>query len=230
MCEFLLRLGWSVHVFGRRHIPREGPVILASNHTGVFDGPLLYGTSARPTHVLTKREVFVGPIGRLLLRVGHIPINRLIIDFPAILSSLRILTHGRVLGLYPEGERGDGDFARIKDGAAYLALRTGAPIVPVACFGVVRPGQKSTSTPPRMGARVDVVYGEPFTVEATEPWGPYLPRRLVAETSGQVQQRLLAHLVHACELTGRPAPEGARAPSARTTGGADRDAGPHQNP
>lgn len=205
MCRFLLRLGWNVRAIGQHHVPESGPVILAGNHTGVFDGPLLFGTSPRPAHVVTKREVFVWPISRLLLGVGQIPINRLIVDFPAILTALRVLTDGRVLGLYPEGERGDGDFSQIRAGITYLALRTGAPVVPVANFGVVRPGQ-NTSMPPRLRSRVDVVYGPPFTVAPAQPWGPYLPRRLVAEASERVRVRLVDHLLHACEVTGNPVP------------------------
>lgn len=184
-------------------------MILAGNHTGVFDGPLLYGTSPRPAHVVTKQEVFVGPVGSVLRGIGQIPINRLIIDFRAILSALRVLHDGRVLGLYPEGERGDGDFSRLKGGIAYLALRTGAPIVPVANFGVVRAGQNS-SLPPRLRAPVDIVYGEPFTVEPAEPWGRYLPRHLVAEAREPVRSRLLDHLSYACEVTGHPVPESAQ--------------------
>ena len=208
-CRFLLRLGWRVRLYGTEHVPAKGPVILAGNHTGVFDGPLLFGTSPRPAHVMTKEEVFVGPIGPVLRGVGQIPLNRWIIDFPAALTALRVLTAGGVLGLYPEGERGDGDFSRIRDGLAYMALRTGAPIVPVANFGVVRAG-KNTSIPPPFRARVDVVYGEPFTIEPAEPWGPYLPRRLVTEASERVRTRLLAHLLYACELTDNPAPPNVR--------------------
>lgn len=212
LCRVLLRLGWRVRVLGAEHVPARGPVILAGNHTGAFDGPLMFGTSPRPVHVLTKREVFVGPVGPVLRAVGQIPLNRWVIDFPAILAALRVLANDRVLGLYPEGERGGGDFARLKYGAAYFALRTGAPIVPVVCFGGVRPG-RSTSRPPRFRARIDMVYGAPFTVEAAEPWGPYLPRHLVAEASGRVRARLLEHLAHACELTGNPVPESAASPA-----------------
>lgn len=210
LCRILLRLGWRVRVSGQEHVPTEGPVILAGNHTGVFDGPLLFGTSPRPVHVLTKREVFVGPVGPILRGVGQIPLDRWTVDVKAALAALRVLADGRVIGLYPEGERSDGNFLRIRDGIAYYALRTGAPVVPVSTFGVVRPGQ-STSTPPWPRSRTEVVYGAPFTVEPSEPWGPYLPRRLVTEASQQVRRRLLDHLRHACELTGHPAPEGARA-------------------
>lgn len=220
ICRSLLRLGWRVRAVGQEHVPREGPVILAGNHTGVFDGPLLFGTSPRPVHTVTKREVFVGPIDPVLRGAGQIPINRLIIDFPAIFAALRVLTEGRVLGLYPEGERGDGDFAQIRAGITYLALRTGAPVVPVANFGVVRPGQ-NTSMPPHVRARVDVVYGEPFTVPPAEAWGPYLPRRLVSEAAETVRAHLLNHLLRACELTGHPFPDSSRPARTRWAPGAD---------
>lgn len=210
LCRLLLRLGWSVRIFGEENVPAAGPVILAGNHIGVFDGPVLFGTCPRPAHVVTKREVFVGPVAPVLRGVGQIPINRWTIDFPAVLAALRVLAGGRVLGLYPEGERGDGDFSQIRDGVTYFALRTGAPVVPVANFGVVRPGQ-NTSMPPRLRAPVDVVYGTPFHVAAAEPWGPYLPRRLVTEASERVRHRLLDHLRYASEFTGHPVPASAAA-------------------
>lgn len=231
LCRLLLALGWRVRVHGPEQVPRTGPVLLAGNHIGVFDGPVLFGTCPRPTHVLAKREVFVGPIGPVLRGVGQIPLDRLVVDYSAVFDALAVLRAGRALGVYPEGERGDGDFSRIKSGPAYLALRTGAPIVPVACFGSVRDGQ-STSRPPRLRSPVDIVYGEPFTVCSGEPWGPSLPRHVVAEASEQVRQHLIRHLSRACDLTGHPLPGADPGPARATRGvgpvgtGMDREAGP----
>lgn len=201
----LLRLGWRVRVYGEEHVPRTGPVLVAANHTGIMDGPLLFGTSPRPVHALTKEEMFFWPLGPVLTGAGQIPIWRVSLDRGALRTCLGVLRDGRLLGIYPEGTRGSGDFAGIKGGVAWLALRTGAPIVPLVCFGVRRPGG-SVSLPPRPGSRVDVVYGSPFHVEPPEPWGPYLPRHVLAKVTGQIHARLLDHLTYACELTGRASP------------------------
>lgn len=197
LCHALLHALWRVRVHGVAHIPPTGRVLLAGNHSGILDGPLLYGVSPRPVHALTKEEVFIGPLRPLLLAVGQIPVNRTaLLDLAALRACLGVLNDDRALAVYPEGSRGTGDFATIKDGVAWLALRSGAPVVPVAAFGVRRPDGR-VAVPPRPGTRVDIFFGRPFTVTAPEPWGPILPRRVVAATAREIHQRLRAHHVEA---------------------------------
>lgn len=207
LAKSLLRLGWRVRVYGTEHIPRTGPVLIAANHTGIMDGPVLFGTCPRPVHALTKEEMFFWPLGPVLRGVGQIPIWRVSLDRGALRTCLGVLRDRRLLGIYPEGTRGAGEFAEVKGGVAWLALRTGAPIVPLVCFGVRRLGG-SVSLPPRLRSRVDVVYGPAFRVEPPEPWGPYLPRHVVAKVTADVHARLREHLAHACEITGRSSPLG----------------------
>jgi 1-acyl-sn-glycerol-3-phosphate acyltransferase len=186
-----------VRVHGAAHIPATGRVLLAGNHSGILDGPLLYGVSPRPVHALGKEEVFVGPLRTLLLAIGQIPVDRTaLLDLAALRACLGVLNHDRVLAVYPEGARGTGDFATIKHGVAWLALRSGAPVVPVAAFGVGRADGRIT-VPPRAGTRVDVFFGKPFTPPPPEPWGPILPRRVVAAAARDLHQRLRAHHVEA---------------------------------
>lgn len=193
LCHALLRALWRVRVHGAAHLPTAGRVLLAGNHSGILDGPLLYGVSPRPVHALTKEEVFVGPLRTLLLGIGQIPVDRTaLLDLAALRSCLGVLNHDRVLAVYPEGTRGTGDFSTIRDGVAWLALRSGAPVVPVAAFGVRRHDGK-VHVPPRPGTRVDVFFGRPFTVTAPEPWGPVLPRRVVAAAGRDIGARLRAH-------------------------------------
>lgn len=151
-----VRAGWSVRVHARHQVPRTGPVILASNHAGFLDGPLLCAVTARPVHTLVKCEMFRGPVGKALRRLGQISVERQVVDIGAVRSSLAVLDRGDVLGIYPEGTRGSGDFAKIKPGVAYLALCTGAPVVPVACLGT-RPVAGADSVLPPLRTRVDVV-------------------------------------------------------------------------
>lgn len=207
--KVLLHLLWRVRVYGTEHVPRDGPVLIAANHSGILDGPLLFGTSPRPVHALTKEEMFFWPLGPVLTGVGQISIVRTALDLPALRTCLGVLRDGRLLGIYPEGTRGEGNFAAVKGGVAWLALRTGAPIVPLVSFGVRRP-DGSLSLPPRPGTPIDVVYGPPFQVEAPEPWDRYLPRHIVAKVTEQIHARLLEHLAYACELTGRASPTAPR--------------------
>lgn len=161
----LFRTGLHVRVHGRPRVPDSGPVILASNHTGLVDGPMLIGVSPRPVHVLIKSEAFRGLVGGALVRLGQIALRRDGGDRAAITSALDVLRAGRVLAIFPEGTRGAGDVSSVQRGVAHLALRSGAPVVPVAVLGTAaaRPG----GAMPRARALVDVLFGEPLTLTAT---------------------------------------------------------------
>ena len=62
----LSRVVWRTRVVGAEHMPAEGPVIVAANHTGVIDGPIVFGVSPRPVHMMIKESMFRGPIGSFL--------------------------------------------------------------------------------------------------------------------------------------------------------------------
>lgn len=165
----LFRTGLHVRVHGRSRVPATGPVILASNHTGLVDGPMLIGVSPRPVHVLIKAEAFRGIVGAGLVRLGQIALRRDGGDRAAITSALDVLRAGRVLAIFPEGTRGAGDVSSVQRGVAHLALRSGAPVVPVAVLGTAaRPG----GTMPRARAPVDVLFGVPLTLTATGAAAP----------------------------------------------------------
>ena len=181
---------------------RRGGVILAANHVGVSDGPMLAIFSPRPAHALTKVEMFKGVMGWFLMRCGQIPVDRYSSDPAAVKISLRALREGQVVAIFPEGARGDGELDLFHRGAGYLALVTGAPIVPVSIFGSREPGGHSSSVPAK-GAVIDLVYGRPFTVDA-EPWPR--TRARVAEVSRDLRERMLEDLADAKTLLGRDLP------------------------
>ncbi|MBM7788498.1 lysophospholipid acyltransferase family protein [Tenggerimyces flavus] len=198
----LVRAMWDVRVYDRHHVPTGGPVILAANHTGFLDGPLVYAVAARPVHALIKREMFRGAVGSVLRKVGQISVDRSVVDAGAVKSMLAVLDRGDTLAIYPEGTRGAGDFAEIKSGVAYLGLCTGAPIVPVAILGTRVPG-RSVGSIPSVRSRLDVVFGPALSIDPV-PW----PRRrhVVREHAMAVRTKLVEHLRHACALTGRSLP------------------------
>lgn len=198
----VIRRRFDVRVHGAENVPPEGPVIMASNHVGVIDGPLLAIFSPRPVHALTKHEMFTGFMGWFLLFAGQIPLNRASSDPYAIKNALHVLRHGGVLGIYPEGTRGDGEFLRFQRGAAYFALVTGAPVVPVVMFGTREPGGAIGSLPPK-GARIDMVYGEPFRLDP-QPWPR--TREQLDKVSELMQEHVREQLARAKALTGRTLP------------------------
>jgi 1-acyl-sn-glycerol-3-phosphate acyltransferase len=198
----VIRRRIKVRVVNGEKLPRKGPVIVACNHVGVADGPLVAIFAPRPVHALTKREMFTGFMKRFLLSSGQIPLDRFHADPLAVKRCLRVLRTGNVVGIFPEGSRGAGEFERFHTGAAYLAMVTGAPIVPVVQFGTREPGAGNSSLPAR-GVTVDMVFGDPIHIDPV-PW----PRRKrdVAELSLKLREQLIAHLDHAKAITGRTLP------------------------
>ena len=197
-----IRRRYDVRLVGAENVPGTGPVIFCSNHIGVIDGPLLAIFAPRPVHALTKSEMFVGKLGRFLHAVGQIPLHRGLCDPYAVKVGLEVLRKGHVLGIYPEGARGGGDLVRFEHGAAYFALATGAPVVPVLMFGSRQPGQTRDELPPK-GTVIDVVFGEPFHVPA-QPWPR--TREQVGHVSKLLKEHMLVHLDQTRASTGLELP------------------------
>ena len=202
LARFLIRRWYAVHVHQPEQVPRRGGVIYASNHIGIVDGPLLAIFAPRPAHALTKIEMFKGLLGRFLLQSGQIPLDRFHTDPAAVKTCLKVLRDGGAIGIYPEGSRGAGDLGRFHRGAAYLALVSGAPVVPVSMFGSREPGAHHNSLPPRR-SRIDMVFGEPYRTDPV-PWPR--TREQVEKTSLLLREHMLVQLDRARASTGRELP------------------------
>ncbi|WTN17440.1 1-acyl-sn-glycerol-3-phosphate acyltransferase [Streptomyces canus] len=191
---------WKPRVLGAWRMPATGPAILAVNHSHNIDGPMVMGVSPRPTHFLIKKEAFIGPLDPFLTAIGQLKVDRSVADRGAITQALDVLKAGGVLGIFPEGTRGEGDFASLRAGLAYFAVRGGAPVVPVAVLGSSeKPGRLIKGLPP-LRSRVDVVFGDPF--EAGDGSGRRT-RKALDEATERIQKQLSAHLENARRLTGR---------------------------
>ncbi|MGV0776190.1 lysophospholipid acyltransferase family protein [Mycolicibacterium elephantis] len=165
----LLSLLGRPKVQGLEHVPQSGPAILASNHLAVADSFYLPLVVSRRITFLAKAEYFTGTgikgwFTRWFYTVaGQVPIDRTDADSAqsALDTAARILSEGKLLGMYPEGTRSpDGRLYKGKTGLARLALQTGVPVIPVAMIGtdvVNPPGTKMW----RFG-RVQVKFGKPM--------------------------------------------------------------------
>ncbi len=212
----LVRRRWRVEVHHADRVPATGGVILAANHVGAIDGPLLAVLSPRPVHALTKQEMFAGRLGGFLRRAGQIPLDRFHADPGAIRSCLRVLRDGGVAGIFPEGTRGDGELRRFHHGAAYLALVTGVPVVPVTMIGTRPPGGGTNALPAR-GEAIDIVFGAGVADDtAGLAAHPGTGHRHLGVATG-------AHAVRAGRRAGGHAPILARAASCGTIRGRPRD-------
>jgi 1-acyl-sn-glycerol-3-phosphate acyltransferase len=148
------------HVHGRAHVPPTGPVVLVANHSSLLDGPVIGSVLGRRPVFLIKQELFRGPLGLLLTRVGQLSVRRGEPDRGPLLAAVRVLRGGGLIGVFPEGTRGSGEVAAAHNGAAWLARAGNAVILPVACRGTLRPlGARRRWRP-----RVDVLIGEPLPV------------------------------------------------------------------
>jgi 1-acyl-sn-glycerol-3-phosphate acyltransferase len=197
-----MRRRWDIHVYGAEHVPARGPVLLAGNHIGLLDGPLLLALAPRTVHAWVKREMFDGVSGSVFRAMGQISLERGGVDPAAVKTAVRVLRSGGAVAVYPEGARGDGTVSHTRLGLAYLATVTGAQVVPVAHLGTRLPGGGVGSTPPR-GSRLSLVFG-PGTDVPRRPW----PRRRsdIEQVAEDLRLMLAAHVQHAVELTQQSLP------------------------
>lgn len=195
--RFLARVVWDTRVVGADRVPRTGGVLLAANHVGVLDGPVLHGVAPRGTHVIVKEELFRGPLGVLLGLAGQIPVDRSG-GRGALVAALGVLRRGGAIVIFPEGNRGSGDASRSRAGVAWLAVTSGAPVVPVALLGTRRSGE-SVNHLPGVRRRLVVEFGEPMVFE--RPAG-VSGRVAVAEASEALRSLLAAHVREASARTG----------------------------
>lgn len=191
---------WRPRALGEWRMPAQGPLIVAVNHSNMLDGPMLMGTAPRPVHFLIKKEIFAGPLDPFLRGIGQVKIDRERPDRAAVSQALRVLAEGGVLGIFPEGTRGEGDFATLRAGLAYFALRSGAQVQPVAVWGSTGGSGRLTRQFPRLRSRVDVVYGDAFEVG---DGSGRKTRTALDEATVRIQERLTGHLAEARRLTGR---------------------------
>ncbi len=149
-------LFYRVKVEGIENIPEEGPVLLYANHPSAWDMILIACFMKRKIHFMAKVELFKNPLFAYILRkLGAFPISRGTGDVGSIKTVFKLLKQGKVVGIFPEGTRTPKkNLNKGKGGAAMFALRSNAPVLPVA---VVWNKKKFTT--------LRLVFGETFVLE-----------------------------------------------------------------
>ena len=155
-----------IEVVGRERVPRQGALIVASNHLNNADPPVLTIISPRRLVFMAKYEALRWPIIGLLIRLsGAFPVRRFEADIGALRQASRVLHEGEVLAMFPEGTRSkEGGLGSAYPGTAFVALRTGTPILPIGITGTETIGfPRVLFDAVRLRrARVRVVIGDPF--------------------------------------------------------------------
>ncbi|HZA84664.1 MAG TPA: lysophospholipid acyltransferase family protein [Actinomycetes bacterium] len=190
----LIRTWFRIRLEGEEHIPEAGPVILASNHRSNMDPVVLASAVRRPVTFMAKAELFVGPLGWILRWIGQFPVRRGGIDREALRRTDAVLARGSMLGLFPEGTRGDGDFSAVHPGLAYIVVRQRCPVLPVVIFGTERVRRRFGWLP--FASPVRIVIGP--AIDLPQSTGDRTGRRAA---SGLLQRRLQEFLAGA---TGPP--------------------------
>ncbi len=131
-----------IRVEGRENLPARGPFIIVSNHINWKDPPLITIILDLSVRYMAKIQAFDYPVlGYLLRATGAFPVRRGEGDRRALVTALRVLTAGQILGFFPEGHRSEtGALLRGKPGVGFLASRAGdVPLVPIAMIGTKQP-------------------------------------------------------------------------------------------
>lgn len=147
---------YRIEAIGVENFPKEGGVLLCSNHIHNFD-PIVVGIMApRPIHYMAKEEVFNVPIlGGIVRKCNAFPVKRGLSDREALRTGLKILKDGKVFGLFPEGTRSKtGELGKGLSGAGFFASRSEAQVIPCAVIG-----------PYKSFKKLKVVYGKPIDMD-----------------------------------------------------------------
>ena len=158
----VLRVFYRVKVEGREHLPARGAAILASNHSAFCDSLFLPAVLRRRLTYVAKAEYFENRRTAWFFRaIGQIPLRRGVGSEwrRALDSAAAVLEEGKLFGIYPEGTRSkDGRLHRGHTGVAMLALRTGAPVIPVGIIGT-REAQPIGTLIARPFSRITIRFG-----------------------------------------------------------------------
>lgn len=147
-----VRLVYGLRVDGHEHVPRGVGVVVACNHISAWDPPVVGVSFPGRLEFMAKKELFEKPLSRAMMRgLRAFPVDRERQDVGAIKESLRRLQANRNVGIFVQGTRSTGATAAALDGAAFLAQRANAPLVPAAIW--------------REGRRFHVRFGPPLTAQ-----------------------------------------------------------------
>lgn len=157
--RFFGRALFRMRLVDGQNVPKQGAYIIVANHTDWKDPPVIELSFGVCIRFMAKIEAFrMFFLGGLMRGKGCFPVRRGEGDRRAVITSLRVLKSGNPLGFFPEGTRSrDGALRRAHPGVAFLAKRSGAPILPVGLVG--------TAAARPLRSQIEVIVGKPFHFE-----------------------------------------------------------------
>jgi 1-acyl-sn-glycerol-3-phosphate acyltransferase len=191
-------------VTGTEHVPTTGPYVIAPSHRSNADFAFAIYVTPRKTFFMAKDQLWKSKLlGGFVGAMGAFPVARGSADRAALSAAEAVLRAGEPLVLFPEGTRRFGDTVeQLHEGAAFLAARTGAPIVPVGIANTDRVLPKGAKLP--RPVKVRIVIGPPVPAPVAMS-GTRVPRHEVAATTEALQVALQAAYDQACGRLSVPA-------------------------
>ncbi len=180
----------NLEAHGIEHIPREGGVLLISNHVSFLD-PVIIGSAAnREIHFMARSTAFEIPgLGKLISVYNAYPVNRGAPDLGALRKTISLLQGGNVVLMFPEGTRStDGTLGKARDGACFIAHRAGVPTLPVFHSGAELVLPRNSKRLRR--SKLKVIFGEPLELTA----GEFETRREMYQHMGNQMMEAIADL------------------------------------
>jgi len=152
---FLCKIIFPTKVIGVENVPAEGPVLICSNHVSMVDPVLIATSFYRHITFTAKKELFATKFTNWFFRnLGMVPVDRGASDIAALRVCIEALNEGRLLGIFPQGHRFKQDDSReIQNGAALMALRSKAVVVPAHVSAPLKAFRRNTI---RFGKPVDL--------------------------------------------------------------------------
>lgn len=182
------KLFWRLSVTGAEHVPTAGPFILAPVHRSNVDFAIVATVTKRRMRYLAKDSIWKLGLGRIWESLGAVAVARGTADRPAMRALETAIEGGEPVVMFPEGTRQSGpELQPLFDGVAYVASRTGVPIIPVGIGGSERAMPKGSKM--IRPVKIRLVIGPPLHPEAREA-GARVPRRAVTELTASLKIEL----------------------------------------
>jgi 1-acyl-sn-glycerol-3-phosphate acyltransferase len=188
VCVGFCRVWFRMTVEGLEHVPRSGPFVLAPVHRSNMDTPIVSVVTRRRLRYMGKDTLWKKRFPRWFLSaLGGFPVTRGSADKEALVRCIAVLKGGEPLVLFPEGERKSGPLVQpLFDGAAFVAAKAAAPIVPVGIGGSERVMPKGSKLIfPR---KVHVIVGPPIVIPGADRGR--VPRAALAEVTATLHEQL----------------------------------------
>ena len=146
LLRIFLLITFRIKKVGQENIKKEGAYIVCANHRSNWDPPILVSSIKRVSYIMAKEELFKNNFIKWIAKKCCVfPVKRGKMDLESVKFALKVLKDEQILVIYPEGTRnGMEKNGKAQNGTAFMALRTGVPVIPVGIQGTLKPFHKVT--------------------------------------------------------------------------------------